>query len=130
MRSSHPSSGRFGIFLAGILAAGLLAMVSLTSQIGSAVVPIWFFLSVMAVAISFSPLGKAMAARVRDGTGLGGESLPLGEGESNGLLNSVYAEIDQLQERIAELEERQDFTERILASRNQSGDLPIGQGKK
>lgn len=51
--------------------------------------------------LSFSPVGKAFAERIR-GRGAGPDP-------------EVYAELDQLRQDVAELQERMDFTERLMA---------------
>ncbi len=58
------------------------------------------------VGISFSPVGKAVAARIR------GDSAP-----SAGPDPEVLAEIDGLRHELSEMQERLDFTERLLAQR-------------
>ncbi|HET7025929.1 MAG TPA: hypothetical protein VFI39_12060 [Gemmatimonadales bacterium] len=54
------------------------------------------------IAISFSPIGRAIAERIR-GTALTSEPNP-----------EVLAEIDDLRGHLAELQERMDFSERML----------------
>lgn len=58
------------------------------------------------VAISFSPVGKAFADRVRHGK----HPLPTPEVDP-----AVFEELDQLRSDVTELQERLDFAERILA---------------
>jgi hypothetical protein len=65
------------------------------------------------VKIFNGPLARAMADRLRGRTG--GEPDP-------GLL----AELDQLRERLAEVEERLDFAERLLARGGQPDQIPGG----
>lgn len=55
-----------------------------------------------AIAISFSPIGRAIAERIR-GKGALVETDP-----------QVLAELDELREQVAELHERVDFSERLL----------------
>lgn len=62
-----------------------------------------------AVAMSFSPVGKAMAARIRGG-GPGAEPHP-----------EILEELDQLRHELTEVQERLDFTERLLADKRQEG---------
>ena len=58
------------------------------------------------VALSFSPVGRAVAERLRHGA----QPLPQPE-----LDHEVYDELDRLRTDVAELQERLDFTERLLA---------------
>lgn len=58
------------------------------------------------VAISFSPIGKAIADRLRHGKA----PLPAPE-----LDPAVYEELDHLRADLSELQERVDFAERLLA---------------
>ena len=60
------------------------------------------------IAISFSPIGSAIAARIR-GRGADAETDP-----------QVLADIDDLRAQVAELGERVDFSERLL------GQVPPG----
>ncbi len=68
-----------------------------------AFIPISLFLSIAAVMIFRGPFGKAMAERLagRQATGADAERL--------------RAEVEELRYRLAELEERVDFSERLLA---------------
>ena len=60
------------------------------------------------VAVSFSPIGRAIAARIR------GDHRPLPPGASD---PAVYDELDRIRQEVSELQERVDFTERMLAQR-------------
>lgn len=59
--------------------------------------------------LAFSPVGKAIAERIR-GKGLA----PDGE---------ILAELDQLRQDVVELQERADFTERLLAQQRDPAQL-------
>jgi hypothetical protein len=61
------------------------------------------------VALSFSPVGRALAERIR-----GRSAVPDPQ---------VYEELDQLRQEMAELQERVDFTERMLAKGREAGQL-------
>ncbi len=75
-------------------------------------VPIALFISITAIVILRGPIGKALADR------LAGRA---GSGVAPG---TMTAELDDLRQRVAELEERLDFTERLLArERAQLGQL-------
>ena len=63
--------------------------------------------------LSVSPIGKAFAERIRARTHDLAPPDP-----------QVLAEIDDLRAQVAELHERVDFTERLLAERRESSQLP------
>lgn len=67
-----------------------------------------------AIAISFSPVGKAIADRIR-GHRAGSEPDP-----------QVYEELDRVRQELTELQERVDFTERLLARGREAEQLPEG----
>ena len=72
------------------------------------------------VAFSISPIGRAIADRIRGSTqGAPGKALE----ELRDSHMAMLDEIDQLRQELAEVNERVDFTERILADRQQ-GELP------
>lgn len=66
------------------------------------------------IAISFSPVGRAIADRIR---GLKAESRPD---------PAVYEELDRMRGEMSELQERVDFTERLLAKSRDQAQLPEG----
>lgn len=82
-----------------------------TAQLGGASLPIWFFAIGGAALVLRGPLGKAIAKRI------GGE-VPVAGGPAE-LPEELYAELDDLRARLGELEERQDFSERLLARRDE-----------
>jgi hypothetical protein len=65
-----------------------------------------------AVILAFSPIGRALADRIRR---RGGASEPD---------PAVLEELARLREDVSELHERVDFTERLLAQRNEASRLP------
>lgn len=67
------------------------------------------------IAVSFSPVGKAIADRIR------GRTLDPGPDPA------VYEELERLRGEMAELEERVDFTERLLAKQPEQARLPRGE---
>lgn len=69
--------------------------------------------------IALSPLGKAYAERVR---GRAHEQAPP-QGQEE-----ILETLDDLRRQVAELAERVDFTERILAKRSEVAQLPPRQG--
>lgn len=92
-----------GIGLAGMGLFGALAAASAT--LGPVAVPIWAMaLGIVGVTVR-SPVAKAFAERLK-----GGEPVVAAPDE-------VYGELDELRARVLELEERQDFAERLLTER-------------
>ena len=85
-----------------------LALMFVTSKLGPASIPIWLGVSGVAWLIGKGPIGDALAMRLR--------------GEAGGAAGdeATLAEIDELRARVAELEERQDFSERMLAAKNEA----------
>jgi hypothetical protein len=67
--------------------------------------------------LAISPVGKALADRIRHGT------QPLGAG---GTEPEVLTELEQLRADVGELQERVDFTERLLAQKQAAGELKAG----
>lgn len=65
-----------------------------------------------AILLSFSPVGRALAARIR------------GEVPAATVDHELRAEVDQLRQDVVELQERLDFTERVLAQRPDPARLP------
>lgn len=92
-----------GIFMVTPFA---LALMFVTSELGPASIPIWLGVSGVAWLIGKGPIGDALAMRLRGEAGAGDEA--------------TLAELDELRARVAELEERQDFSERLLAAKNEA----------
>lgn len=67
--------------------------------------------------LALSPVGKALADRIRHG------AHPAGSGEPD---PGVLAELEQLRSDMTDLQERVDFAERLLAQK-QSAKLPAGE---
>jgi len=67
--------------------------------------------------LSISPVGKALADRLRGRTG------PVQDPE-------LLAEVDALRHEVAELQERVDFAERILLSSHERGELGKGESAR
>jgi hypothetical protein len=80
-----------------------------TGQDAIAVVAI----AIVMVKIFTGPIGAAIAERIR------GRALPVED-------PALAAEVDQLRGRLAELEERLDFAERLLAQAREADQLPGG----
>ena len=66
--------------------------------------------------VSLSPLGKALAERVRHG--------PVAPAAPTAEREELLAAVDDLRREVAELAERVDFTERLLARQGPAGQLP------
>ena len=66
------------------------------------IVPVVAMLAFAAVIIARGPIGKALARRLEGPT-------------SDGELSALRSEMEVMSERVADLEERLDFTERLLS---------------
>lgn len=75
------------------------------------IVPVALFVSLAAVFILRGPLGRALADRIAGRTGAA----------DPGAAERVAGELDDIRHRLAELEERVDFSERLLAQARESG---------
>jgi hypothetical protein len=67
--------------------------------------------------VAFSPIGRAIAARIR-----GPAELPTEE------LDELREQVGQVQQQLAELAERQDFAERVLAQAKERAILGAPKG--
>ena len=85
------------------------AMTEVTSQIGAASIPIWGLGVAGAIFIANGPIGKAIGRKISGGDP---EAPAIAD-----VPEEVYAELDELRARMLEMEERQDFAERLLAQR-------------
>jgi hypothetical protein len=93
-----------GLGLAGLGLFGGLAAASGT--MGPAAIPIWLLVILGGVVLARSPVARAFAQRISDS-----------REEPEAVPDEVYAELDELRSRVSELEDRQDFSERLLADR-------------
>jgi hypothetical protein len=100
-----------GIGLVGIGVGGALAAASGT--MGPAAIPVWVMVLVGVMVLSRSPIAKALAHRISDPPDA------LADGE---VADAVYGELDELRVRVGELEDRQDFSERLLAEKTAAKD--------
>jgi hypothetical protein len=64
------------------------------------------------IGFSFTPLGRALADRIRHGPSPHAEPDP-----------AVYDELERVRQELGELHERVDFTERLLADRESAKEL-------
>jgi len=85
-----------------------LALMFATSRLGPASIPVWMAVSGAGWLIMKGPMGEALAAR------FGGDST------SDEMHGETAAELEELRGRVAELEERVDFSERLLAQKEGS----------
>jgi hypothetical protein len=69
--------------------------------------------------LAVSPVGRAFADRIRHGT------QPLAGGGTD---PAVFEELERLRADVTELQERVDFTERLLAGKKEAAGLPGGEG--
>lgn len=93
-----------GLGIAGIGLFGGLAAASGT--MGAAAIPVWVMTIGGLGFLSRSPVAKAFAKRISDS-----------KDEVIAVPDEVYGELDELRTRVLELEERQDFSERMLTSK-------------
>ncbi len=112
-RNEWVGSAFVGIGLAGMGLFGALAASS--AVMGPASIPVWGIAMLIVFGAVRSPMGKAFAER------LSGKA-----GDHAALPPELFAELDDLRNRLAELEERQDFTERVLT---QKADPLLGGGR-
>jgi hypothetical protein len=102
-------SGWFFVGLAVLGVAYIGTMAGITSDLGAVAIPIWGATLLGLIFLANSPIGKAVARRIS-----GGEFEPPPPVE---VPDEVYGELDELRARMLEMEERQDFAERLLAER-------------
>lgn len=106
------AGGSWWLPLAGLI-SGMMVFAGLmvaTNVMGPASLPIWGITMIAAMVILRGPVGKAIGARIAGTTADQTPALDLPP--------ELYAELDELRARVLELEERQDFAERLLAERS------------
>ncbi len=103
----------------GFSVLGLVFGLAVATRImGPPAIIAWGAAFVALTMIANGPMGKAIARRI---------SGELPEPQQAGELSeAVYAELDELRARMLEMEERQDFSERLLANRE---DASIEDGR-
>jgi len=110
----HDSTGYLYMAM-GFVGLGLIAVLGMvTSRLGPASIPIWAISLGGVMMVIKSPIGQAIATR------LGGTSP---HQQQLDVPQEVYAELDELRARIGELEERTDFTERLIAKQGTPGTM-------
>lgn len=73
------------------------------------------------VGVMYSPVGAAIAERIRRKGGI--------PDDSHGEIDAVREELADVRAQLSELAERQDFAERVLAQHREKGALSAGQGE-
>lgn len=102
------------VALAVIGVAYIGAMGAITADLEAVAIPIWVITIAGGVLLANSAIGKAIGRKIA------GPSA-----EERGALDvpeEVYLELDELRARMLEMEERQQFAERLLAERADVGD--------
>ena len=79
-----------------------------------------FFTCVIVGFLAFGPIGRAIAAKITR------SSLPNPGAEVLGQVEALEDRLDAIGQQVAELAERQDFTERLLAKQREKGALGAG----
>jgi hypothetical protein len=101
---SRDRNGWFYLAIGWIATLIVSLLVVATVQVGEDfIVPAMIVLGIVAAITLRGPVGQALAMRIR------------GDPLSSELGESLHAELDDLRARVLELEERLDFSERLLA---------------
>jgi hypothetical protein len=104
-----------------LVAGGFVLMVTLskaTQVLGAASIPIWAMVVGGAVFLFRGPFGEAVLRSLASGDQ---------DPESMGTDPAVLQELDDLRAQVGELQERMDFTERLLAREREM--RPLGSGE-
>lgn len=112
-RDAHrPEGGTGWLYVAmGVVAVAFLGtMAGITEALGPVAIPIWGLGVGGAIFIANGPIGKAIARKISGGEVDAPAAVEVPE--------ELYAELDELRARLLEMEERQDFAERLLAQRS------------
>jgi hypothetical protein len=83
-----------------------------------ALIPMTLIVTVGAILISRSEIGRALAHRIRGGTGTGPDAATQ--------LADLRQEVSDLRQELTDTQERLDFAERLLAQGRASEQLPRG----
>jgi hypothetical protein len=103
MTENRKASGWFYLFLLALL-AGVGKLLLATAVMGEDhFIPLVAIGGIATAVVLRGPIGKALARRLEGGTA------------TEGLPEHVPAELEELRNRVLELEERVDFAERLLA---------------
>ena len=121
MRDPNRRRGRFSPAF-GILAVGgvftMIALTKATEHLGAASIPIWGMVVVGAVFLFRGPFGEAILHAIATHDQ---------EREPAGTDPAVLAELDDLRAQVGELQERLDFTERLIAQQRDARPLTSGE---
>lgn len=121
MHPQHDSSGWLYMAL-GVSMLGLIFGLSMATRIlGPASIPIWGASLLTLIFIANGPVGKAIGRRITGDLPEAPKQVEVPE--------EVYVELDDLRARMLEMEERQDFSERLLAGRNDAPADPARGGE-
>lgn len=113
--------GNFPPIFAMVLGSGFVLVLGLgkaASAMGAAAIPIWLAAIAGAVYVLRGPMGEAI---------LRGMANSDQERAEAGTDPAVLQELDDLRAQLGELQERMDFTERLLAQERESRPLPAGE---
>jgi hypothetical protein len=102
------------------MAGGIITMVALTKvteHLGAASIPIWAMVIGPAVYLLRGKMGEAILHSIASGDQ---------DREALGTDPAVLQELDELRAQVSELQERMDFTERLLARDREA--RPLGAG--
>lgn len=91
------------VVVAGVVAC-LIALTAVTRYLGPPAIPIWGIAVWGGMMIFRGPVGQAIARSIEGHAAPTPAELP----------SELYAELDDLRARVSELEERVDFSERLL----------------
>ncbi|MGH7531895.1 MAG: hypothetical protein ACREL4_01280 [Gemmatimonadales bacterium] len=115
--ADHEPRGRFG----SVLPVGALLVIGyviVALNVGAPfAIPGFIFLVGGGVGFLYSPMGRALTRSMEADAGLTRPEIP----------NEVLGELDELRARMAELEERQDFSERLLGRSEELHPLKNGE---
>lgn len=116
MKQRGDDAGGLFATLTVVGGVGLFGYIILAVKLGIAfAIPVGVVGAVATAIALHGPLGKAIGRRL--------EGTPLPTDETTG---SLLDEMDELRHRVAELEERVDFSERLLARQPERGPLAEG----
>ena len=111
----------FPPIFAMLLSSAFVLMLGLgkaASAMGAAAIPIWLAAIAGGVFVLRGPLGEAILRAMAAGDA---------ERDAEGTDPAVLQELDDLRARVAELEERVDFSERLLAQARERAEVRPGE---
>lgn len=120
MRDRTRRRGHFPPMLAVLAAGGILSIVALskaTEVLGAASIPIWAMVLGAAVFLFRGPFGEAVLRSISQMDQ--DRELPATD-------PALLAELDELRGQVAEMQERLDFTERLIAQQRDARPLAAG----